>query len=115
VPDPEAGREFARDLSGSNRGQRRLETLCIQGATGRFECRSVSFSTPRTLMKLPFLKYAAASSVLLAGVWLTTSAAVEGGAAVDYKFRDAPLHSLGIQSMSELRGKPIIIDFWGKN
>ena len=66
-------------------------------------------------MKLPLLKLVAASSVLAAGVWLTTSAATEGGSAVDYKFRDAPLHSLGIQSMADLRGKPIVIDFWGKN
>jgi hypothetical protein len=66
-------------------------------------------------MKLPFLKLAAASGVLAGSAWISSGARPEPGSPVDYSFREPPLNSLGIKSMSELRGKPIVIDFWGKN
>jgi hypothetical protein len=34
---------------------------------------------------------------------------------VDYTFREPPVNSLGIKSLAELRGKPVLIDFWGVN
>ena len=43
------------------------------------------------------------------------SATPSGSAAVEYSFREPPLNSLGIKSLAELRGKPVVIDFWGKN
>ena len=33
----------------------------------------------------------------------------------EYSFREAPVNSLGIRSLAELRGKPVLIDFWGIN
>jgi len=35
--------------------------------------------------------------------------------ASDYSFRDAPLNSLGVKGLGDLRGKPVVIDFWGRN
>jgi len=35
------------------------------------------------------------------------------GEACTYRFQEAPVHALGIQSLTELRGKPVLIDFWG--
>lgn len=66
-------------------------------------------------MKLHTLQRTAAVVTLAGGAWLTASAANEPSAAVEYTFRDLPLNSLGVKSLEELRGKPIIIDFWGKN
>lgn len=37
------------------------------------------------------------------------------GEKVDYSFREAPVNSKGIKSMAELRGKPVVVDFWGIN
>jgi hypothetical protein len=37
------------------------------------------------------------------------------GKRVDYSFREAPINSLGIRSMADLRGKPVVIEFWGRN
>lgn len=45
----------------------------------------------------------------------TKEAAAPATAPVDYKFREAPLNAMGIQSLSDLRGKPVVIDFWGRN
>ena len=66
-------------------------------------------------MKFPFLTLAAAACILAGSAWLSSSALSEQGATVEYSFQEAPLNSLGIKSMAELRGKPIVIDFWGKN
>jgi hypothetical protein len=66
-------------------------------------------------MKLSLLSIAVASVVVVVGALLTSSAALEGGGIVEYKFSSPPLHALGIQSMAELRGKPVVIDFWGRN
>ena len=35
------------------------------------------------------------------------------GDVVDYKFRQAPVNALGITGFQELRGKPVLVDFWG--
>ena len=35
--------------------------------------------------------------------------------APEFSFRDAPTNSLGIKSLADLRGKPVVIDFWGRN
>jgi len=30
-----------------------------------------------------------------------------------YRFQKPPVNSMGLKSMAELRGKPVLIDFWG--
>ena len=37
------------------------------------------------------------------------------GEKVDYSFRAEPINSKGIKSMADLRGKPVVVDFWGIN
>jgi hypothetical protein len=66
-------------------------------------------------MKLPFLTLAAAACILAGSAWISSSAVPEQGAPIEYSFRESPLNSLGIKSMTELRGKPVVIDFWGRN
>ncbi len=57
-----------------------------------------------------------ASALALAGVaWLASSMPVVEGEKVDFSFREAPINAAGIKGMADLRGKPILIDFWGKN
>lgn len=60
-----------------------------------------------------WLASASATASLAPRASLASSA--NSAAAVEYKFREAPLNSLGIKSMSDLRGKPVLIDFWGRN
>jgi hypothetical protein len=66
-------------------------------------------------MKPTTLKLAAAALTLAGGAWISAAALNAPAAAVEYKFHDAPLNGLGLQNMEELRGKPIVIDFWGRN
>ena len=63
-------------------------------------------------MKRAIFHFAAAST-LLATVALLTSSRSPEATSVDYKFREAPINSMGITSFAELRGKPVLIDFWG--
>lgn len=37
----------------------------------------------------------------------------EIGDTVDYKFRSSPIDAMGITGLDELRGKPVLIEFWG--
>jgi hypothetical protein len=61
------------------------------------------------LLLIPFV----AASVALSGLALLRSAAPLEGAKVDYRFSSAPVNALGLKSLAELRGKPILVDFWG--
>ena len=36
-----------------------------------------------------------------------------GGGAIEHTFKQAPVNALGVTSMADLRGKPVLIDFWG--
>jgi hypothetical protein len=68
-------------------------------------------------MKLSLLALPMAVVAVASAAWLTSSAspAAADTAGVDYKFRDIPLNSMGVKSLAELRGKPILIDFWGQH
>jgi hypothetical protein len=35
------------------------------------------------------------------------------GEKVDYKFRQAPVNAMGVTGFADLRGKPVLVDFWG--
>jgi hypothetical protein len=66
-------------------------------------------------MKLHLLKPTVLALLLASLAAATAPAPAALGTDSDYTFRDAPLNSLGVNSLSELRGKPIVIDFWGRN
>ena len=53
------------------------------------------------------------SSVFLASAAALAAHAGPGDKAKSYTFRAPPLNSLGVKSLAELRGKPVLIDFWG--
>jgi hypothetical protein len=55
------------------------------------------------------------STVLALALCATPSlpAGVKVGDLVNYKFREAPLNAGGVQSMQDLRGTPVLIEFWG--
>ena len=53
---------------------------------------------------------------LLASVALAVSAAPAAQASdspVEYQFRAPPVNALGVAGLADLRGKPVLIDFWG--
>jgi hypothetical protein len=66
-----------------------------------------------------------ATGAVLAGVFalaLSTPAAAAGaapGAApgseriVSYKFHTPPMNSAGVTDLADVRGRPVLIDFWG--
>lgn len=67
-------------------------------------------------MKIFLSKSVILSAVVAIALGIPPAAAISGDeTAVNYSFREAPLNSLGIKSLAELRGKPVVIDFWGKN
>jgi hypothetical protein len=35
------------------------------------------------------------------------------GKTVAYTFREAPFNARGVKTLEDLRGKPVLIDFWG--
>jgi len=62
-------------------------------------------------MKASSRKQAGLAITLLGTLAFTTSAG--GGESTRYTFRNAPVNSMGVKSMADLRGKPVLIDFWG--
>ena len=66
-------------------------------------------------MMLSSSKLATLPAVLALTLGITAASTSGPAPAVDYSFREAPLNALGIKSLAEMRGKPIVIDFWGKN
>jgi len=69
-------------------------------------------------MKLTFLALPLALVAFVGAARLTSAAgwvAADTADTVDYTFRELPLGSMGVKTLSELRGKPIVIDFWGQH
>jgi hypothetical protein len=60
-------------------------------------------------------------AALAALAWLPSATASSSSASssadnpVDYSFREAPMNSMGVKGLYDLRGKPIVIEFWGRN
>ncbi len=69
-------------------------------------------------MKLTFLALPLAVVAFVGAARLTSAAGpapADTAETVDYTFRELPLGSMGIKTLSELRGKPVVIDFWGQH
>jgi hypothetical protein len=49
----------------------------------------------------------------LLGAAVLTASARSGGESTSYKFSAPPVNSMGVKSMADLLGKPVLIDFWG--
>ena len=64
-------------------------------------------------MKTPSLAAALALPAVLLASPPAVVEGVEEGEQVSYTFQKAPLGSLGITTLEELKGKPVLIDFWG--
>ncbi len=35
------------------------------------------------------------------------------GSRPDYSFREAPVNARGVKSLADMRGKPVLVEFWG--
>ncbi|HIG10171.1 MAG: hypothetical protein ABGY71_14360 [bacterium] len=59
----------------------------------------------------------AAATAIVAGVALgLSSSAPEGvsvGDQVSYSFRTPAFNAMGAKSLSDMRGKPMLVEFWG--
>jgi hypothetical protein len=53
------------------------------------------------------------AGIALAFLAATASAGGGDGESKGFAFGTAPVNSMGVKSMAELRGKPVLIDFWG--
>lgn len=51
------------------------------------------------------------------GLWALTANAtaqtIEVGSQPVHEFRQKPLNSMGIETLADLRGKPVLIEYWG--
>ena len=64
-------------------------------------------------MKLSTLKLVSIAFAATGIAWLSSGAPAGEGSKAEYTFRDPPVNSMGIKSLAELRGKPVLIDYWG--
>ncbi len=62
------------------------------------------------LLALPTIATTSSPAV---GTNAIVAGAPDVGALVDYKFNSAPMNSAGLTSLADLRGRPVLIDFWG--
>lgn len=60
------------------------------------------------------------ATAVLASVGLPLLAASSGpqepvqpGSKPSYSFRNAPMNSMGVKSLKDLQGKPVLVEFWG--
>ena len=51
-----------------------------------------------------------AAALALAGA---AQAQIKVGDLASHTFRSAPAGGLGVQSLQDLRGKPVLVEFWG--
>ena len=61
-------------------------------------------------MKMSSIGWLAALAITLASAGVSNA---NTGDSRSYRFQKAPVNSMGLKSMAELRGKPVLIDFWG--
>lgn len=62
------------------------------------------FNSPITL---------AAAALLCAAPTALAQGTIEVGSETSYGFQKAPLNGMGVKSLKALRGKPVLIEFWG--
>lgn len=57
------------------------------------------------------------TALLFAGALLATPAAaqIEVGDTPDFSFRAEAQNAMGTKSLADLRGKPVLVEFWGIN
>lgn len=67
--------------------------------------------TMKTTMKTRNPGWLALAAALAGSLALLGAAA--GGDAKGYVFAKPPVNSLGLKNLADLRGKPVLIDFWG--
>ena len=65
------------------------------------------------LLRRTALAATLAASVMLFSSGLAPATGGDESDAVAYKFRAPLVNGMGLKSMEELRGKPVLIDFWG--
>ena len=53
------------------------------------------------------------AGVTLCSALTTPVAGVEVGESVEYGFRTPVVNGMGISSLSDLHGKPVLVEFWG--
>ncbi|MBM3990496.1 MAG: hypothetical protein FJ298_05735 [Planctomycetes bacterium] len=66
-------------------------------------------------MQMSRWRFALVPLALVGAAWLSASRPVAEGEQVEFKFREAPVNAAGVKGLGDLRGVPVLIDFWGKN
>lgn len=55
----------------------------------------------------------AATALLFASEDALAQGNIEVGSKTSYTFQNAPANSMGVKSLKALRGKPVLVEFWG--
>ncbi len=53
------------------------------------------------------------ASALLTSAWTSTPVDVSIGDEVSYFFSKPPLNGMGVKSLADLRGRPVLVELWG--
>lgn len=53
------------------------------------------------------------ASALFTTAWASTPDGVSVGDEVSYNFSQPILNGMGVSSLDDLKGKPILVEFWG--
>lgn len=64
-------------------------------------------------MKLGICKVGLAGLALVGAAWVSASAPVGDSKPIEHRFSQAPVNAMGVRSLADLRGKPVLVDFWG--
>ena len=54
-----------------------------------------------------------AAALLVAAPEAQAGGQVEVGSKASHTFSTAPVNSMGVKSLKDLRGKPVLVEFWG--
>ena len=66
------------------------------------------------MRSFPYLLVPALFAVLLPGFTASPQDGVaEVGDSVSYSFLEVPVNGMGISSLDDLKGKPVLLEFWG--
>lgn len=56
---------------------------------------------------------AAALALPLIAANFAQESKISEGSEPSYSFREAPMNAMGVMSLEAMRGKPVLIEFWG--
>ena len=64
-------------------------------------------------MNFSALMTLAATAILCGAPSALAQGTIDVGSETSHSFRSAPINSMGVMDLKALRGKPVLVEFWG--